>query len=73
MLFSVWGKLWSFGAISRGAIALSWLVVGVYSPWQLMLKSANLAAATSSTHPLLMLVSLVIGIANLAFSKFEVA
>ena len=31
------------------------------------------AAATSSTHPLLMLVSLVIGIANLAFSKFEVA
>jgi hypothetical protein len=39
-----------------------------------MLKSANLAtAATSSTHPLLMLVSLVIGIANLAFSKSEVA
>jgi hypothetical protein len=73
MLFSAWGKLWSFGAISRGAIALSWLVVLVYSPWQLMLKSANLAAATSSTHPLLMLVSLVIGIANLAFSKSEVA
>jgi hypothetical protein len=38
-----------------------------------MLKSANLAAATASTHPLLMLVSLVIGIANLAFSKSEVA